>query len=288
MSSSQPATPTSAPAPTQPNSLADTLTDLLREPELSDAIAQVIVSHLQTTGAIAPPATVVHTRTTYRYGALTSLRRILGAIAFLLLLLCGRNTFQAFQLMPGDHPVGAILSLGSIGSGLGLIILLVLEVFLGAGQEVEIERMEGDRRRYDYAFTPAINRLPLVLMLLSIGFSAIILGFSSLYSDLIRQDPSHFVGLESGIVAIYFAFVTFSTVGFGDIHAASPIARMAVTGEIAIAMFFSLVVLSTTLSWITAYERQQHENFIQQRVKGLQSQSSPQDERRPLSQSSED
>lgn len=265
--------PSAQPDQTAPlTQVSETISELLREPALSDAIAQVIIQHLQATGAIAPAAAepIIHTHVTSRYGALTALRQVMGAIAFVLLILCGRNTLQAIQMNPPSHTLGLWLSGISISSGLGLVILLVLEVFLGAGQEQEVERLQGTLRVRDYTFTPAINRLPVVLALLSIGFSAIILGFSSLYSELVRQDPSHFAGLDPGFLTIYFAFVTFSTVGFGDIHAVSLIARAAVTSEIAIAMFFSLVVLSTTLSWITAYERQQHEEFIKQRVQGLQ------------------
>ncbi|HEY9818088.1 MAG TPA: potassium channel family protein [Candidatus Obscuribacterales bacterium] len=261
--------------PDQPAPLtqvSETIRELLREPALSDAIAQVIIQHLQATGAIAAAADapIIHTQVTSRYGRLTALRQVMGAIALVLLILCGRNTLQAIQMNSPSHALGLWLSGISISSGLGLVILLVLEVFLGAGQEQEVERLQGTMRVRDYTFIPAINRLPVVLGLLSIGFSTIILGFSSLYSELVRQDASHFSGLDPGFVAIYFAFVTFSTVGFGDIHAISFIARAAVTSEIAIAMFFSLVVLSTTLSWITAYERQQHEEFIKQRVQGLQ------------------
>lgn len=268
-----PMNPPPSAQPDQPAPLtqvSETIRELLREPELSDAIAQVILQHLQATGAIAADEPMIHTQVTSRYGGLTALRQVMGAIALVLLILCGRNTLQAIQMDSPSHALGLWLSGISISSGLGLVILLILEVFLGAGKEQEVERLQGTMRVRDYTFTPAINRLPVVLALLSIGFSAIILGFSSLYSELVRQDPSHFSGLDPGLVAIYFAFVTFSTVGFGDIHAVSLIARAAVTSEIAIAMFFSLVVLSTTLSWITAYERQQHEEFIKQRVQGLQ------------------
>lgn len=273
--------PSTQPDPTAPlTQISETISELLQEPALSDAIAQVIIQHLQATGAIAAAtdAPIIHTHVTSRYGVLTALRQAMGAIALVLFILCGRNTLQAIQMNPPSHALGLWLSGISICSGLGLVILLVLEVFLGAGKEQEIERLQGTTRVRDYTFTPAINRLPVVLALLSIGFSAIIFGFSSLYSELVRQDPSHFSGLDPGFLTIYFAFVTFSTVGFGDIHAVSLIARAAVTSEIAIAMFFSLVVLSTTLSWITAYERQQHEEFIKQRVQSLQGLSVPPDD----------
>jgi hypothetical protein len=260
--------------------LADLLADLLNEDELRDAIAQRLEQRLQ-----EPQESTVHepqilaTQTYARHGRLIWIRQTLSIAAAVLLVGCSLNTLNVISVP--DRMLGIPLSMAGIGCGLGLVALLVTEVFLGAGTELEVEMVRGGALVREYKFMPSIHRLPFVLALLAVGFFAIVLGFSSLYAELVRLNPSHFFGLDDGFLSIYFALVTFSTVGFGDIHPVSMMARGAVTCEIAIAMFFSLVALSTTLSWITAYERQRHEEFVKQRVQTLRDQRSSPDESDP-------
>ncbi|MEM9542906.1 MAG: potassium channel family protein, partial [Cyanobacteria bacterium P01_E01_bin.42] len=97
-------------------------------------------------------------------------------------------------------------------------------------------------------------------------FLTIIFGFASFYTDLLRQNPDNFSGLQDGFLSIYFSIVTFSTVGYGDIHPTSMLSRTAVICEIFIAMFFSLIVISTILSWTIAHKRSQQEITIKKRI----------------------
>jgi hypothetical protein len=261
--------------------LADLLADLLSEDELRTAIAQHLQQPLQSPQtAIATAPQVLTTQTYTRHGRLIWVRQRVSIAAAALLVVCSLDAMNSI-LWP-DRMVGIALSMAGIGSGLGLVVLLVTEVFLGAGTELEVEIVRGGALVREYKFMPSIYRLPFVLALLAVGFFAIVFGFSSLYAELVRLNPAHFSGLDDGFLSIYFALVTFSTVGFGDIHPVSMMARGAVTCEIAIAMFFSLVALSTTLSWITAYERQRHEEFVKERVQALREQrSSPNGGDRP-------
>lgn len=246
------------------DAIADRLAPLLQNESFQDAIAQRVVQRLQQSPLLNPAPSILQTRILPRYGRLITLRHRLSLLSTVLMVGCGWNTLQAWHL--GERSLGFPLSLLGIGCGLSLVAALVFEVVLGAGSEVETESLQGTTLLRTYQFTPSINRLPVVLLLLAVGFFTIVLGFSSLYAELVRAHPANFAGLEEGLLAIYFTLVTFSTVGFGDIHPVSMVARAAVTAEIAIAMFFSLVALSTTLSWVTAYERQHHEDWVKQRL----------------------
>ena len=204
-----------------------------------------------------------------RYGKLITSRKYLSLISFLAFSLCLADSFQPlFNKLLGDF--GVAVSTLTIVSGLTLLILLIFELILGAGTETE-QLVESDNDfRLEYKFTPSINKLTSLLLFLAIGFFCIIFGFASLYGEFLRQDPSNFSGLQDGFLTIYFSLVTFSTVGYGDIYPVSLITRVAAMAEIFIAMFFSLVALSTTLSWVTTHEMAQREAFLKQRVEEVQ------------------
>jgi hypothetical protein len=256
--------------------LAQQIIQLLQQEDCLEAIAQTLGNQLQhhlicpkpesdtVVGSVAP----IRTEQVYpRYPGLVKIRRYLSYGAASLWMGCVWNIITPFGAAEGFN---IALSISSISCGLILVILLVSEVFLGAGEEIATETHCGDRYLVECRFIPSVRRLPYVLGILALGFISILLGFASLYAELVRLNPSNFSGLQDGLLAIYFALVTFSTVGYGDIYAMSAIARCTVVAEIAIAMFFSLVVISTTLSWITAYERQQHDESIRNRIQQLQ------------------
>lgn len=244
----------------------------LLSPELIAAIAAAVAQSIQ---AAAPEEFTEPLVLSYpRHPQLPIARQWLGYGVGLLLPYALGNCF--WSLLPPEHPVYHFgLALLVIASGLTLVILLVSELFQGAGIDQELQYRRDDRLFKDYQFIPSLNRFRTVLGLLALSFATIILGFANLYSELVRQDPANFGGLEAGFLAIYFSFVTFSTVGYGDIYPVSMAARLAVVGEIFMAMFFSLVVISSTLSWTIAHKRQQQELTIKQRIQAAQAQSSP-------------
>lgn len=89
------------------------------------------------------------------------------------------------------------------------------------------------------------------------SFISITVGFSSIYLDLIRQNPYHFSGIIDGISALYFSVNTFATVGFGDIYPVSPIAKLLVTSEIFIALVVLPLTVGTSIAWIIKYKIKQ-------------------------------
>jgi Ion channel len=241
---------------------------------LVQAIAQTIVDRLD---FLNPPSNqdleIINNNTYPRYASLVSVRKLFGILAGILLLYSGKNTFERVLPDFGIPIIGLTVATISIVVGLTLIVLLVFEVFLGAGVDIERELKQGNQFFKEYHFIPSTHKLPFLIVFLGLGFFSIILGFSSFYSELFRHNPNHFSGLKEGFISIYFSIVTFSTVGYGDINPVSLVARTAAICEIFIAMFFSLIVLSTTLSWVMAYEQQQHSISIKHRIQEIQKQS---------------
>ncbi|MEC4803817.1 MAG: potassium channel family protein [Jaaginema sp. PMC 1079.18] len=239
--------------------------------ELIDAIAQTISDRLELSQIqTQSEAEIIDCISYPRYGFLIKFRQKLSAIAALLLSGAIFNVFYTPWSQFLNLQLHAFFSLATILSGVVLITLLVFEVFLGAGNDLEFKVKQGQKVRSEYRFVSSLNRLPFVLMFLGLGFFTIIFGFASLYTELLRQDPNNFQGLEEGFLTLYFSIVTFSTVGYGDVYPASFLARVAAICEIFIAMFFSLIALSTTLTWVTAYEHQETNIAIRDRIQNLQ------------------
>lgn len=240
-----------------------------RPQNLSDeaiaAIVQIVITQLHTQPEPDDDAPILVVHNYPRYRQLSWVRVGLSGLAGGLLPYTLANCFV--PLVPELSEIAQLSVAGlAIAGGLSLVVLLVTELFQGAGIDQEIQRTQGDRIYKDYQFIPSLDRFLVVLGLLVLGLLSIILGFADLYTELVRQNPEHFVGLEPGFLAIYFSLVTFSTVGYGDIYPVSVVARLTVVGEIFMAMFFSLVVISSTLSWMITYRYQQQELTIKERV----------------------
>jgi hypothetical protein len=230
-----------------------------------DAIAQAVVAKLQAQTEPEPqiPSLVLSFP---RYRRVIQARKVVSAIALGFCAYALANCFV--PLLPWANLITRFgLAIGAIASGLALVILLVSEVFRGAGIDQEIQWRHGERTRREYQFIPSLHRFTFVLLLLALGFATIITGYATLYTELVRHNPASFDGLEPGFLAIYFSLVTFSTVGYGDIFPVAVGARLTAVCEIFMAMFFSLVVISTTLSWVSAHERQQQELSVKERIR---------------------
>lgn len=80
--------------------------------------------------------------------------------------------------------------------------------------------------------------------------SMLLFGFGALYLTIARRD-GQFVGLDTRLDAFYFALVTLSTVGFGDVHAVGQWARAAVSAQIII----DLTVIAVAVRLLTSAAR---------------------------------
>ncbi|MBD2579651.1 potassium channel family protein [Oscillatoria sp. FACHB-1406] len=240
---------------------------------LVQAIAQSIVDRVNLFAPSADsPSEVLQQNCYPRHRRLIRVRVAIGVFTAIGLLYSIFNTFH--QVFPHSHLVELALfpSLLSLFLGLALVVLLILEIFIGAGMDIEVEVKKANKVYKEYQFIPSFSKLPYLLLFLGLSFFAILLGFASFNSELYRSDPSNFDGFQEGFIAIYFSIVTFSTVGYGDIHPVSYLARTAAICEIFIAMFFNLIALSMTLSWVMAYEQSQHAVSIKNRIQKLHQQ----------------
>lgn len=77
-----------------------------------------------------------------------------------------------------------------------------------------------------------------VLGLLSVLYVVVVF-FAAAYFLIERSDPAQFDGIRTRTDALYFAIVTLGTVGYGDVHPAGQLARVATTVQIV----FDLVVI---------------------------------------------
>jgi len=128
--------------------------------------------------------------------------------------------------VPGRMREGSWAVLFGCGSGvLALLILLSIRKLLSEPEHVRLRNLV----------------LLLVLTVL----------FFSWCNRSLAELPGQFVGLQTKTDALYFNVTTLSTVGYGDIHAAGQLARVAVTVQIA----FNLVFLGTAVTIISGFFR---------------------------------
>lgn len=92
------------------------------------------------------------------------------------------------------------------------------------------------RRRLGHSPRPVADAAVTVALMLV----ALVVGFSSIYVAMAKEDGGAIPGLDTRVDALYFTVTTLATVGFGDIYAASQSARLVVT----IQMLFDLTVVA--------------------------------------------
>lgn len=97
---------------------------------------------------------------------------------------------------------------------------------------------------------PAKTMLMLLGSYLFIGYA-----FAKLYLLLWKLNPTAFDGLRSTEIPLrtfldflYFSFVTLATLGYGDIHPVSTLARAAAVIEVILGVFFVAVTVAVVVS----------------------------------------
>jgi hypothetical protein len=127
-------------------------------------------------------------------------------------------------------PFASGFSLLAIFSGIVFIAVLFTDAY---------------RSKTNSFFTP-----PMVLIGWISSFTSIMAGYASIYLDLVRQDPYHFLGIADGMSAAYFSVVTFATVGFGDIYPVSVTAKLLVMSEIGAAVVLLPITIGTSIAQV--------------------------------------
>jgi voltage-gated potassium channel len=123
---------------------------------------------------------------------------------------------------------------GRLSPGLWLAVFVAGLAVLGTLIVVAVRRL---------AASSPDTRLAGLICLLGLAVSF----FSRSYCQL-AQLPGQFTDLRTHTDALYFTVSTLSTVGFGDVHAAGQLARLAVTVQIV----FDLVFIAAAAALITS------------------------------------
>ncbi|MDD3365359.1 MAG: ion channel [Syntrophomonas sp.] len=158
-------------------------------------------------------------------------RRILFGI------LLGFTIFSLFNLFI-DVPFSNMFSSLAIIGGVVLILVLFVDI-----HQTEAEIIPG----------PGMS----IIIYWVMSYFSITAGFSSVYLELVRQNPNNFVGIMDGISAIYFSIGTFATVGLGDIYPISSAAKFLVMSEIFVAVIVLPITIGTSVAWIINHKVKQ-------------------------------
>lgn len=78
---------------------------------------------------------------------------------------------------------------------------------------------------------------------LAIAFPRFICVYAGVYLGLSHQNPDAFSEVLTHTSSLYFTVVTFGTVGFGDIHPTTDLARLIVTSQILVNVIFIALVV---------------------------------------------
>ena len=161
-----------------------------------------------------------------RQAGLGALRSLVAAIALVAL----------YFLLPLDHLASVPLAVILV---VGLLVLLAVTGW-------QLRLVVGARYPAIRAGEALATTVPLFLLL-----------FASVYFEMARASPANFsTHLLTRTDALYFTVTIFSTVGFGDITAASQSARLVVTAQ----MLLDLLVLGLGIRafvWAVQRARQQ-------------------------------
>lgn len=147
---------------------------------------------------------------------------------YILGILVGFTIYSLLNLQI-NIPFSYIFSALAIMSGVVFILMLFADSF----------RMDSERY---------VNPGIILVMYWTITAFCIVIGFSSIYLDLIRNNLDHFSGIVDGFTAFYFSLNTFATVGFGDIYPISPLAKALVMSEILV----TIIILPITIGIFVA------------------------------------
>jgi hypothetical protein len=230
----------------------DELTADVHGQDVAAAVAHIAAARLLATPTPPSQHKIAQLEKPYRTRRVWWRRRVVRGM-----ILLGSYALVAILFgLPGISAASVALLITSITAAL----LVVSELLAGSGIEVEEQFVTtGEQRRYDRfnSFIPSIRSLPKLVLLLAAIATGFIVGFGGLFATIEAYAPGAFAkGHEAWL---YFSVVTFATVGYGDMAPVSALARGAVVAEIAIAMAFNAVVLSTTISWLVSDARSRRE-----------------------------
>jgi hypothetical protein len=158
-----------------------------------------------------------------------------------------------------------------VAAGASLLLVVLVELHKGAGRHIE-RQFERDKEYFrTYEFISSINTFRSLFSIIAVSYASILVGYATAYSAITATHVGAFSSECSSLSdALYFALVTFATVGYGDITPISPIARIVVSSEIVLSICVNVVLLAAIISWVTGRAMQRHEQEINTRNREVQ------------------
>jgi hypothetical protein len=164
---------------------------------------------------LARSATIASVHTSRRSGLAAMVRPALTGLLILTL-------YYAVPVQPGDSPTLLLVRIGiSVVAGVVITWLILRQIVF----HIEDPRAAS----------------PTTLLTALVGGVAL---FALADYTIAVSAPGQFVGLRTKTDGLYFALVTLTTVGFGDVHAAGQLARALVVVQ----LVFNVVVIATGAS----------------------------------------
>ena len=179
------------------NNLERDLTNKTVAKEISKIIAERMSSANELFAEPKPISCL--TRTIHR--ELISLR---VKLLYVVLSLSSYSFINLFFILP----FGAILSAVSLIGGISLVIVIHVEVFGGAGNQIETEFNNGGVFSRSFKFIPSFNTIFRLILFIGMSILIIIIGFSGVYIELSRMNKIFFNTTLDGVCRILFDYVT--------------------------------------------------------------------------------
>jgi len=151
-------------------------------------------------------------------------------------------------------PARGLASTAAVATGTALLVVVFLEVVLGAGSARQREYHERGQFGREFSFEVSIPELRHLMAPLGAGLVAFIVGFSAIHLILSERDPSNYSRQLDALTSIYFSLVTFTS-GIGDISPASKGAIVLVSIQILLSWLVLAVILAVTISWVLEHQR---------------------------------
>ena len=250
---------------TNDNTKDDSVIDIFQSPHLVAAMLEYMRSKIDSCGfhSPSPPAQLseairpAHSRIIFVRKALVFVSLIMAVICTLSLV-CDRNTYMLF------------FGFLCVVAGASLILTVLIELHKGAGCHIERQFQRDKEYFRTYEFVSSITTLRLLFFLIAITYTSILVGYAAAYYAIATTHVGSFSSECSSLSAIYFALITFATVGYGDIVPITSIARIAVSSEIVISIYVNTILLAAIISWVTSSAVRRHEQEINARDREVQ------------------
>jgi hypothetical protein len=129
-------------------------------------------------------------------------------------------------------------------------VFRLVDVLLGSVNLIFIEREEREDDMGYYILARNLNRW---IILVLINFAEIVVAFAILYLRIGAQFSG--CGIADGTTAVYQSMLTLTTLGYGELHPTTNVARLHVIGQLSYFVVFVLLVAPVVFSAVRTREK---------------------------------